>query len=156
MPFYKKGLHLAQQRTKRQLFVLKKHNFVFQQGAAELISFSPLHSNVMYIFYLIADVFSKAPFIKNDLFQLCPPGEKTTHRQEHCLAIEKGKKKGEILAYRFLIQVLSPRLPFSPLAADTNIAHGRLEMCVLCSSQRRLHKSTKQSFLFISLSLTGK
>lgn len=52
--------------------------------------FSP-HSSITYIFYLIAEAFFKSPFHKNDLFQLCPLGKKTTNRQENCLGI--GKKR---------------------------------------------------------------
>lgn len=97
-------------------------------------------------------MFFKSPFHKNDLFQLCPLGKKTTHRQEYCLAIGT---EVYILAQQFLIEV-SLSLLFFSLSADTKIAHGRLEIYVLCSLERRLHKGTKQSFLFICLSLTGE
>lgn len=75
-------------------FCLSKCNFLFVAAtilhSAYFIFFHP-QSGITYVFGLIAEVFFKSPFHKNDLFQLCPLGKKTTNRQEYCLAIRKKK-----------------------------------------------------------------
>lgn len=134
------------------LFCHWKCNFRFGQATVQcLFHFFPPHGGITYIFYLIAEAFFKSPFHKNDLFQLCLLGKKTTNRQ----VLKKKRRNVCLLAQQFLIQV-SLSLLFSSLFADTKNAHGRLEIYVLCSLEKWLHKSTKQSFLFICLSLTGK
>lgn len=136
-------------------FILKIQ-FLLEQGSISLQRlfhfFLPQHCGITYIFYVIAEVFFKSFFHKNDLFQLCPLGRKTTNRQEHSFPT------GKSLHFRRAILNSSVSVLFSSLFADTKkkITHGRLEIYVLCSLERRLHKSTKQSFLFICLLLTGK
>lgn len=90
--------HCAFLSVKMQFSICSRHYF-----AQCLFHFFHPQSGITYVFGLIAEVLFKGPFHKNDLFQLCPLGKKTTNRQEYYLAIRK--KKIGILAQQFLIRV---------------------------------------------------
>lgn len=87
------------------------------------------------------------------------PSRKENNRQKYYLAMQKEKKKK-----RQRCSTAIPDSSVSPFLSPLcryKITHGRLEMYVLCiyvlcSLERWLHKRTKQSFLFICLSLMGK
>lgn len=136
--------HCAFLSVKMQFSICSRHYF-----AQCLFHFFHPQSGITYVFGLIAEVLFKGPFHKNDLFQLCPLGKKTTNRQEYCLAIRKKKNRH----FSTAIPDSSVSVLFFSLSADTNLHMGGWKYMFYVAW---LHKSTKQSFLFICLSLTGK
>lgn len=136
--------HCAFLSVKMQFSICSRHYF-----AQCLFHFFHPQSGITYVFGLIAEVLFKGPFHKNDLFQLCPLGKKTTNRQEYYLAIRKKKNRH----FSTAIPDSSVSVLFFSLSADTNLHMGGWKYMFYAAW---LHKSTKQSFLFICLSLTGK